>query len=507
MPPAPSDAGTRLARLVQAPSRALAEPWNRALLWLVLAQLTIWTLLPYLLHHSLPLDVTSDIVAWGHEWQWGYYKHPPLPSWLGEIAFRLMGDLGPFLFSQIFVSVTFLYVYKLGRRMMPPERAFAGTALLVGVYYFSLPTPEFNHNIAQLPFFAAAAYYYFDALETRRIRAWLLLGLALGLGMLCKYEIAVLGLAIILHAATSRHTRPLFAGYGPYLSLAVALIVFAPHLSWLVQNDFPTLKFAASRAQPLTPIGRVASPVRFLASQLLDIAVALVVAGFAGILSRGSLYRLARPGDETLRFLLWLGLGPILICTALPLFTGMGLRDEWGTQMWDLIGLVIVYPAGPLWQRVSMKRLARAVVVLFVLLPVAYALASTYVPHWQGRHPRTQWPDRAMAARFAGLWQKQTGKPLRIVAGDGWLAGLIALRSTPRLSVFTDGEYSEAPWITPARLSRDGALVVWQEAWGHPASAEKLPGLKIEGTETFMWPDNPGSPPLRIGWGIVRPVP
>ncbi len=475
------------------------------MLWLVLAQLTIWTLLPDLLHHSLPLDVTGDIVGWGHEWQWGYYKHPPLPSWLGEIAFRLLGDFGPFLFSQLFVCATFLFVFRLGRRMMPPERAFAGTALLVGVYYFSLPTPEFNHNIAQLPFFAAAAYAYFDALQTRRLRAWLLLGLALGLGMLCKYEIAVLGLAIVLHAATSRHTRPLFASIGPYAAVLVCLIVFAPHLFWLVQHDFPTLKFAASRAQPLTALGRVVSPLRFLASQLLDIAPALLMAAFAGVLSRASLHRLVRPGDETLRFLLWLGLGPILICVALPVVSGMGLRDEWGTQMWDLIGLVIVYPAGPLWQRVSMKRLVRAVVALFVLLPVAYALASTYVPRWQGRHPRTQWPDRLMAARFAELWHERTGKPLKIVAGDNWLAGLIALRSRPRLSLFTDGEYSEARWITPKRLNRDGALVVWQEAWGHPAPAEKLPGLKVEGTEAFPWPDNPKAPPLRIGWGIVPP--
>ncbi len=505
MPPASADAGTGVARLARA--RALTDPWNRALLWLILAQLAIWTLLPYLLHRSLPLDVTSDIIAWGHEWQWGYYKHPPLPSWLGEIAFRLMGDFGPFLFSQLFVTATFVFVYRLGRRMMPPERAFAGTALLVGVYYFSLPTPEFNHNIAQLPFFAATAYYYFDAIETRRFRAWLLLGLALGLGMLCKYEIAVLGLAIVLHAATSRHTRPLFASAGPYVAFTVCLLVMAPHLAWLVHHDFPTLKFAESRAHHLTALERVVVPLRFLASQILDIAAALAVAAFAGILSRGSLYRTVRPGDETLRFLLWLGVAPILICTVLPLVTGMGLRDEWGTQMWDLIGLVIVYPAGPLWQRVSMNRLARALVALFVLLPTAYALASTYVPRWQGRHPRTQWPDRAMAARFAGLWQKETGKPLRIVAGDGWLAGLIALRSTPRLSVFTDGDYSEAPWITPQRLSREGALAVWQEAWGHPAPVEKLPGLKFEGTQTFRWPDNPNAPPLRIGWGIVPPAP
>jgi hypothetical protein len=45
---------------------------------------------------SLPLDVVSDGLSWGHEWQWGYYKHPPLPSW--EVEARS-------IFSEISVPI------------------------------------------------------------------------------------------------------------------------------------------------------------------------------------------------------------------------------------------------------------------------------------------------------------------------------------------------------------------------------------------------------------------
>ena len=35
---------------------------------------------------------------------------------------------------------------------------------------------------------------------------------------------------------------------GPYVALAVALVVMAPHLVWLVQNDFLPFAYAEHRA-------------------------------------------------------------------------------------------------------------------------------------------------------------------------------------------------------------------------------------------------------------------
>ncbi len=137
---------------------------------LVCSQIVIWTAVPRLLAISLPLDVVSDGLGWGHEWQWGYYKHPPLPSWAVEFFFDLFGDTGPFLLSQLAIGATYGLVFLIGREMMPPRQALAGTLLLVGVYYFSIPTPEFNHNVAQMPVWAAATFAYCKTLKTRRLR-------------------------------------------------------------------------------------------------------------------------------------------------------------------------------------------------------------------------------------------------------------------------------------------------------------------------------------------------
>lgn len=57
---------------------------------IVAAHVFVWTLLPTLTQPSAPLDAV-EMLFFGREWQWGYFKHPPLPAWLAEAAFRVCG--------------------------------------------------------------------------------------------------------------------------------------------------------------------------------------------------------------------------------------------------------------------------------------------------------------------------------------------------------------------------------------------------------------------------------
>jgi 4-amino-4-deoxy-L-arabinose transferase-like glycosyltransferase len=484
---------------------ATTEP--RTLLFaFIVAQVVIWTLIPYLFAVSLPLDVVSDGIGWGHEWQWGYFKHPPLPPWAAEAFFVALGDIGPFLLSQLAIATTYVCVYALGRELMPARSALVGTLLLAGVYYFSIPTPEFNHNVAQMPIWAAASYAYCRAVRSGRLHWWALLGLAGGLAVITKYATAVLFLAMLAHLLSRRKTAALLATPGPWLALAVLLAVAAPHLVWLVHNHFPTIGYAAGRAgHGGGVLHRIVEPFHFLVSQFAALLPCLVVAFAIGLLRVRPLPRLDR--DENFRLLVYLGLGPALITAALSLVSGFGIRDMWGAPMWNLTGLLIVAATGDRAERVSLKALCLWVAALFVIMPLAYVLSTSLVPEWRGKPSRTQWPDRALAATFGQAWAAQTHAPLDIVASDGWLGGLVAMRLSPRPSIFIDGSFRHAPWITPARLSCEGALVVWQTgASDSPPPALALPGQKTMGVKTFVWPREPRARPLRIGWGVVAPA-
>lgn len=461
--------------------------------------------MPWHFSWSLPLDVVSDGLSWGHEWQWGYYKHPPLPSWIVELFFEALGNVGPYLLSQLAVAITYGFVFLLGRSFLPARWAATAALLLVGVYYFSIPTPEFNHNVAQMPFWAAASYFYYRAWKSGSLHWWFALGAAGGLGLLAKYSTALLLGAMLAHCLFTRTARAALATVGPYLAILVCIAVVSPHLVWAIHAGFPTLHYAVSRAGiAASAAGRIAAPFKFLLAQAVDIAPAFVAAAIAGLLPRDTA-QLAR--NENLQFLLWLTLAPPLFACLLSLATGLGVRDMWGAPMWNLTGLIIVEAVGADRHTASLPRLALCVTGLFAVGLCGYLLANVFVPQWENKPSRIQWPARQLSESFAGTWENREHRPLAIVASDSWLGGLVAADARPRPSVWIDASFVKSPWITPDRVAREGALVLWRirGGTGPPAAMSRIPGFEILGTKSFAWPSTPGAEPLRVGYGIVPP--
>src|SRR6202167_5346571 len=83
----------------------------------------VWTVLPALLYANLPLDLI-EALTYGREWQLGYDKLPPLPWWLVEIAYRLLGvDAAYYALAQLSVGVAFAAVWMTARRLVGPVPA------------------------------------------------------------------------------------------------------------------------------------------------------------------------------------------------------------------------------------------------------------------------------------------------------------------------------------------------------------------------------------------------
>ena len=129
-------------------------------------------------------------------------------------------------------------------------------------------------------------------------------------------------------------------------------------------------------------------------------------------------------------------------------------------------------------------------------------------PELETRPSRIEWPDRDIAQTFGAAWRQQVHQPLRIVASDGWLGGLVAMRSAPRPSVWINADYAKAPWITPQAVARDGVLVLWRVRPGQavPPALAALKGIRILGQKSFTWPDTPGAEPLKIGYAVLPPA-
>src|SRR5689334_18672265 len=77
----------------------------------------VWTALPTLLYPNLPLDLI-EALTYGREWQLGYDKLPPLPWWLVEALYRIVGrDVAYYALAQLAVVAAFLFVWLTARTL------------------------------------------------------------------------------------------------------------------------------------------------------------------------------------------------------------------------------------------------------------------------------------------------------------------------------------------------------------------------------------------------------
>ena len=85
----------------------------------LLSHLIIWTLVPTLTNHNLPLD-TIEALAWGSNLEWGFNKHPPASAFFPELFYQIFGsqDWVYYLLSQIFVCIAFIYIFKLANEIL-----------------------------------------------------------------------------------------------------------------------------------------------------------------------------------------------------------------------------------------------------------------------------------------------------------------------------------------------------------------------------------------------------
>ncbi len=464
----------------------------------------LWTVVPALVHLSPPIDVVESAL-WGPEWVIGTYKHPALPAWVIESARRLGGgSVWPvYLASQLFVAATTWLTYLIGRGLMDAPRGVAAALLLAGLESMSWASPNFNHNIAQLPFWLAAIWLAWLSVETRSLGAWAALGAVAAAGLYAKFSLAVLLVVIALWLVADAKARRTLTTPGPWLALAVFVAVSAPLASWLIAVDLEPLRYASTRA------GESAlSMIAFLPRVALAALPIVATMALAGLFGRAKISdppsRL--PDQRTWIFLLATALGPLALVLLGAIVGGTGVRGSWGAPMLAMLAVLGVALTASRVTEVAVQRLAVVAGVLAVAIPLGYAGVVTTLLRPESRPSRVNWPQAAIATELRAAWGRETKAPLRIVAGDAWIAGLAGL-TADRPSILTDGDMKLSPWITPERLAREGVLVVWETALrGKPPGLDALIAGRSPQTLAFNWPRARKAADLVVHYVIVPPA-
>ena len=473
----------------------------------------VWTVLPALLYANLPLDLI-EALTYGREWQLGYDKLPPLPWWLVEIVHRAIGaDAAYYALSQAAVVIAFALVFATARPLVGAARALVAALIIDGMHYFQYTAVKFNHDVIQLPFWALAGYAFHAALTRGRLSHWCLLGIAFGGALWAKYFVVVLAAPYALFMLFDPRARRAFATPGPWLALALALLIASPHAMWLLQNDFAPFAYVSHRAEPARGwFDHILHPALFTASQVFFALPSLFIAA-AIFWPRSKSSPLPLVGREIFvadafdrRIATVLAFGPGLATIALIALSGRGAVAMWGYPLWLFLGLWIVMAARTALDTAQLKHILGHWAIVFTIFVIVFIANYAVLPFFDHRYRAVLFPGGALGATLTQRFHAATGKPLRYVIGSMWDGGNLAHYSPDQPRVLIDGEPARTPWIDLNDLRKDGAVVVWTQG-----DAAKLPAQfagiasNAEVGTPFDLPMRRGDGEVHIGWAILKP--
>ena len=405
--------------------------YNKLFYIFVTTHLILWILVPYSTNNNLPLD-TIEALAWGSNLDWGYSKHPPLSALFVEIIYQIFRtqDWAYYLLSQIFVIISFIFVFKLSYEILKNKKlAFISVLLLEAIYFYNFTTPEFNVNVCQLPFWSLTVYFAWKIYNSKNIDFLdtVLLGIFAAAGILSKYLFLYLLVSIdllFIYLIYIRKDRKFDLKY--LISLEVFILLLLPHIIWLIQNDYITLTYGLSRTglEQSSIIDHIKFPIIFIFKQL---GLLLPLFFLAALLIKKIKFKINLK-DKKLLFLISINLIPIILMFLTSLFTGSKIRTMWMTPFYLFFGLLIIYIFKKQINLKNLKNFYWGFVFLFLFSPFLYAYISiTKIDK------RTDYPGKEIALKVQEKWDKKFDTEINVVLGDEWKAGNLSyhLKSRP----------------------------------------------------------------------------
>ena len=473
-----------------------------------------------------PMDNIEQL-DWVRSLQWGYYKHPPLPTALLWPWVQLFGLNGwvTYVLGTVVTLLALGLLWRMLRDMAGSRLATLALLAVLCITFYAGRLYYYNHNTVLLLGTVASAACAWQAFggTGRRLGWWLLLGLALGITALGKYQIGLSVLSLIAFALHERSWRRPEQLRGLLLAGGVSALVFVPHVLWLVRSHGEAMDYALSTSVAATAYGwrSVGESLRWLADQLFNRALGAWLLLGIGVWR----WRRTRPaeaprqmptvqegaepagGDALARarvFLLLWGALPLGLMECMGLVLGSDLQLHWGVAYLPLlVPAVMLCWRGVNWSAVlAQPAVMRSFVVLQVLLLTHTVLTSSFGPErLRSRHWRTFDAPR-VAAALAGPARQALGHPVAVLIGDSGVAGALALQLPERPLVLIGNNYTWSVWVPRDRVARCGAVLIetGDRQWDNTPRSASAEEAHAELTQD----SHPVTKPVQAVTGTVR---
>lgn len=298
---------------------------------------------------------------------WGYFDHPPMVAWMiGLGGLLTKSELGVRLVSCLMgtgtLALLWLLIDRADRKEYLPQLLvwLTSIALIHAYGFLSLP------DTPLLFFTALFLFVYRGFLQKPGLSMALALGVAMAALMYSKYHAALVILAVLASNPS------LFRNRYAWLALVVSLLAYAPHLHWLYQENFVSVRYHLfERPNQMYRFGE------FTGGYFLNL---LALFGLTFPWAYKSLFAF-RPADRFERALVFIAYGILVfffvssfqrrvqtqwliaVCIPMAVLVGRQLVDNPGLRKW-------LYRAG--WANLAIMAVLRVGLVYEPLFPVRF---------------------------------------------------------------------------------------------------------------------------------------
>ena len=213
----------------------------------------------------------------GQHPDFGYFSVPPMIGFLAFVLSKLFGyslfaaKIVPALLCGVMVWLCAEMAGELGGSFF--ARFLAAIGFLSSILFlraFSLFQPVF----LDIFFWTVALYFLLRYINTEHRKYLILFGVSVGFGLLNKYNILFLVMAVLVVLPFTRY-RKLFRAREFYLAVFVSFIILLPNLIWQLRHGMPVLEHMVELKR--TQLNQMGTAT-FLSEQLLMVFPATLLA-------------------------------------------------------------------------------------------------------------------------------------------------------------------------------------------------------------------------------------
>ena len=326
--------------------------------------------------HASAIDFVMDEAqywTWSRDLDFGYFSKPPLIAWIirgfGEICGQSEACIRSA--SPVLYTLASLMLFATGRTLFDARIGFWSAfvfATLPGVSYSS---QLITTDVPLILLWTVMLYFWVMLVKRQTMGYAILLGVAIGVGLLAKQAMIYAALCAACHAVVSRDARDALKGGRGIVAAVIALALFSPNIVWNAQHDYPTLKHTGANIGWQPPYIHPLQMAEYVGVQLGVFGPILLV-----VLLRAAWRELREPRDQNKILLLAFSL-PVLTLMLVQALLSRA-HGNWSAT---------AYPAATIFVTAVMLQLDRQVLfrvslALHLVIVVAFAMAPAFARQW-----------------------------------------------------------------------------------------------------------------------------